>query len=105
MKISGKSVKPVQGIILSLLLIFSYVAPAGLWAADSQPEAQATININTADAELIAETVKGVGIRKANAIVAYRQKHGDFVSVDELVKVKGIAEKTIDKNRTRLSVD
>jgi competence protein ComEA len=57
------------------------------------------VNVNTADPMSIAEALKGVGASKAEAIVAYREQHGTFRSVDELLDVKGIGEKTIADNR------
>ena len=62
------------------------------WAA--QP-----VNVNTATAEEIAESLKGVGLSKAEAIVSYRSEHGEFKHADELVNVKGIGIRTIDINR------
>ena len=61
------------------------------------------ININTATAGELA-TLHGVGAKTAQAIVDYRQMFGGFQSVEDLVKVKGIGQKTLDKNRHRLSV-
>jgi len=62
------------------------------------------VNINTADAETIAAELNGVGLSKAKAIVEYRTKHGPFRSVDDLSLVKGIGERTVDKNRTDIQV-
>jgi competence protein ComEA len=62
------------------------------------------IDINTADATTLAAGLKGVGPTKAEAIVAYRTKHGRFITVDDLVEVNGIGEKTVDKNRANMSV-
>lgn len=62
------------------------------------------VNINTADAETIAAELNGVGLTKAKAIVEYRTKHGPFRSVDDLSLVKGIGERTVDKNRTDIQV-
>ena len=64
----------------------------------------ATVNINTADASALAATIKGVGEKKAAAIIAYRKSHGSFKSVDDLANVKGISQKTIEANRDNLSV-
>ena len=64
----------------------------------------APVDINSADAKAIAKVMKGVGIKKAKAIVAYRNKHGKFKSVEELSKVKGIGKKTVAKNRKNLSL-
>jgi competence protein ComEA len=62
------------------------------------------VDINTADAATLAETIDGVGERKAMAIIEYRQTHGPFLSVDELAGVKGIGERTVERNREKLTV-
>ena len=62
------------------------------WAAEP-------VNVNSASAEQIAESLKGVGLSKANAIVEYREENGGFIHVDELVNVKGIGIRTVDQNR------
>jgi competence protein ComEA len=62
------------------------------------------ININSASAVEIAKVVSGVGKAKAEAIVAYRISHGPFETVDDLVKVKGIGKRTLQKNEGQLAV-
>lgn len=57
----------------------------------------ASVDINKADAKTISESIKGIGMKKAQAIVNYRKKHGSFKSLDDLMDVKGIGEKTIKK--------
>ena len=57
----------------------------------------AEVNINTMDAQSIADNLNGIGIKKAQAIVAYRKANGPFASVDELTKVRGIGQKTLAK--------
>ena len=61
--------------------------------ADYQP-----VNINRASAARIAAAMKGVGLKTASAIVAYRQANGPFKSIDELAEVKGIGMATLRKN-------
>jgi len=56
------------------------------------------VNINTADAEHISRELKGVGLAKARAIVAYRQKHGPFKNPEDLSLVKGIGDRTVEMN-------
>lgn len=73
--------------LLASSLIFSAV-----WAAGP-------VNVNTASAEEISESLKGIGLSKAQMIVSYREANGSFHHVDELVNVKGIGLKTIDRNR------
>ena len=66
--------------------------------------AEDAIDINTATAEEFAAAMTGVGLKKAKAIVAYRDENGPFVSIEDLVKVRGIGSATLDSNRDRLSV-
>lgn len=61
--------------------------------ADYQP-----VNVNKASATRIAAAMKGVGLKTASAIVAYRQANGPFKSIDELAEVKGIGMATLRKN-------
>jgi len=64
----------------------------------------APVDINIASAEEISQALVGIGIKKAEAIVAYRTQNGNFKSVDGLVAVKGIGEKTIEKNRQNVTI-
>lgn len=61
------------------------------------------VDINTADAETLATVMEGVGAKKAEAIVADREKNGPFKSIDDLSRVKGISEKTVEANRANLT--
>ena len=85
--------KSLKIILLGILLGLSSAAVA-----------QDSLNINTASAEMLAETIEGVGERKAEAIVRYREEHGPFASVDELLEVRGIGPKTLERSRDKLSV-
>jgi len=76
-------------------LLFSLLLSASAFAADK-------VNINTADAAAIADTLTGVGPAKADAIVAYRKANGAFKSADQLASVKGIGLKLVEKNRDRI---
>ena len=71
--------------------------------AVTQAREQTVININRAnEGELVS--LDGIGSSKAQAIILYRDMFGDFNTVDELAKVKGIGAKTVEKNQRRLSV-
>jgi competence protein ComEA len=48
--------------------------------------------------------MSGIGIKKAEAIIAYREANGHFESISQLAKVKGIGSKTIDRNHTVIQV-
>jgi competence protein ComEA len=74
-------------------------------AAKAPPAAAAAkVNINTAD-EVSLASVKGIGEKKAKAIIAYREKNGQFKSVDDLTKVKGIKEKQLAKMKDQVTVE
>lgn len=62
------------------------------------------LDINSADAPTIAAMLDGIGLVKAQEIVAYREMFGSFQSVDELVEVQGIGAATVEKNRNRIEI-
>ena len=75
----------MKKLLLALPLLFSVNAFA-------KP-----VNINTADAAAIASSLSGFGPKKAQAIVDYRTKNGEFKNFDDLNKVPGVGDKTIEK--------
>ncbi len=82
--------KMIKAIITGLMLTVS----SALWAGH--------VNINTADVETLAVELKGVGAKKAQAIIDYRNEHGAFSNVEELANVKGISSKTIERNKENI---
>ena len=64
----------------------------------------AKVNINTATADELAK-LNGIGKVKAEAIVAYRTANGKFKAVEDLGKVTGIGDKTLEKLKADLTVD
>lgn len=85
---------------LLLAVALSFVASVALAHG---PSASAKVNINTASAQQLT-TLPGIGPKKAEAIVGYRKANGAFAMVDDLVKVKGIGPKTLDKLRPLITV-
>lgn len=61
------------------------------------------VNINTATSEQL-QTVKGIGPATARKIIEYRDAHGPFASVDELLNIDGIGAKTVQKLRGKVTV-
>lgn len=94
-----------------LLLVFTLIFGAALapqaLASGKEPaiQAQPMVNINSASAAEIAETLHGIGLKKAEEIVAWRQQHGPFKSVDDLARIKGIGQATLDRNRSRIKLN
>ncbi|WP_192982251.1 helix-hairpin-helix domain-containing protein [Pseudomonas sp. EggHat1] len=102
----------LSSLLFAVLASFSLAAAAAETpkAERAKPAAMqvaqvAVVNLNTADAATLQSELVGIGATKAQAIVAYREEHGNFASVDELLEVKGIGEATLEKNRDRLSVN
>lgn len=82
----------VGGVLLALLLA-AYPA-----------QAEQSVNINTADAQTIASVLNGVGLKKAEAIVSYREANGRFDAPADLTKVKGIGTGILARNKGRIAI-
>jgi len=65
----------------------------------------APININTADADILAASLKGVGLKKAQAIVAWRTTNGEFKTIEQLLEVKGVGSAILAKNKTAIRLE
>ncbi len=81
----------VKAILVTLLFV-----PGILFAE--------AININTADKETLMTSIKGVGEKRAEAIIDYREQNGPFKSVDDLAEISGIGQTIVDDNRENLTV-
>lgn len=84
--------KIIHSVLLSLLLSIS----ASVFAAQ--------VNINKADAATLATELVGVGDKKAEAIVVYREANGPFKSAEALANVKGIGESILKKNKDNILI-
>jgi len=60
------------------------------------------VDVNTADASTLARELDGIGLSKAQAIVEYRKEHGPFKGPEDLARVKGVGDKTVERNRANL---
>jgi competence protein ComEA len=69
----------------------------------SKSELTSIVNLNKASLDELC-TLPGIGPVKAQAIIDYRKQSGGFSSIEEIVKVKGIGAKTLEKIRARLSI-
>ena len=66
-------------------------------------EKEGKVNINTATVEEL-KTLKGIGEKKAEAIIEYRKKNGSFKNKEELMKVRGIGKKLYESFQERVIV-
>jgi len=109
--------------VINLLLVALLVTTFGLFVVSTESNAASTktetaasapkmtkgikkeiphdVNINTADKKKLTE-LPGIGPVTADAILDYRQSNGQFKSIDELTKVKGIGDKTLAKLKPRM---
>lgn len=77
-------------------------------STEAAPEESGTnegnlVNINTASAEELT-TLSGIGVAKAEAIIAYRQTHGRFQTIDEIKNIEGIKEGVFNKIKDKITV-
>ena len=82
----------MKKLFLALIMCVALAGTAG-----------AVVNINTASKEELT-TIKGIGDKRAQEIIDYRKKNGDFKSVDELEKVPGIGPGTMKQIRSQVTV-
>ncbi|SFU69453.1 ComEA family DNA-binding protein [Xenorhabdus koppenhoeferi] len=64
---------------------------------------EGSLNINIANAEELAKELNGIGVKKAQAIIEYREKYGPFTAIEQLQEVQGIGPIFIEKNRSKLT--
>ncbi len=85
----------IRQVLLSLIMAM-FLAGGLAWAGDA-------VNINSASVKEL-QKVDGIGAKTAAKIVAYREEHGAFKDVDELLKIKGIGKKKLEKSGDELTV-
>jgi len=83
-------------VAFGLAVAFAVLASTGVAVAATKPAPAAKVNLNTASTQQLS-ALPGVGEKLAARIVEYRQKAGGFKSVQELMNVKGIAEKNLGR--------
>ena len=89
----------LTAVVLAVALIVGF---QGLGTAPAQDE-DTPVNINTAD-ETTLMMLKGIGEAKARAIIEYRQEQ-PFETIEDIMNVSGIGEKTFEDNRHRITVE
>ncbi|WP_034054336.1 ComEA family DNA-binding protein [Pseudomonas aeruginosa] len=104
-----------SALLLILFACLPFSASAAPVAVAKNPLAATTpattvspgeqVNINTVDEAALIRGLNGVGEAKAGAILEYRAAHGPFVSVDQLLEVKGVGPALLEKNRARIVIE
>lgn len=96
-------------IFASAILSAALIVPAISFASSTATATKTTVsqsaekvNINTANLTTF-ETIKGLGEKKSQAIITYRNENGNFKTVDDLTKVQGISDKLLAKIKERLT--
>lgn len=97
-------------LLLALLVALTITVPVTLSFAatkSAQTKAVATltekININTSNEDLLT-SVPGIGPKTAKSIYAYRKQNGNFKTIEDLLNVKGIGEKSLKKMKPYLTI-
>jgi len=70
---------------------------ASIWSFAQEP-----VDINTASASVIAENLTGIGLKRAQSIVEYREKNGAFRTLGDVEAVKGVGPSTLERNKDRI---
>jgi len=103
---SRSQIVTALSLVLVLALAGATAAPVAA-APPAAPNAAASearpIDLNTADSAAL-ESVPGIGKSLSQRILSFREKNGPFQSVDDLLKIQGIGEKSIQKLRPYLTV-
>ncbi|MGB3210858.1 MAG: helix-hairpin-helix domain-containing protein [Desulforhopalus sp.] len=85
-----------EGTISTNTAKINQARPGGKSVSKKKKEIPYDVNINTADKSLLIR-LPGIGPATAKSIIQYREANGEFKSIDELTKVKGIGSKTLAK--------
>ena len=93
--------KKLSSVVTAFAVVLALLAGSG--ASFAAEKAPARVNINTASVEQLVE-LPGIGPALAARIVEHRQKAGAFKSVQELMNVKGIGERSFQKLQPYLTV-
>ncbi len=75
------------------------VLPFAFLLVTSLSSYAAPVDVNSADADKLAKSLSGVGPAIAAAIVEYRKQNGPFQSIDELLNVRGVGSKMLERNQ------
>ena len=88
----------LRNLLLTCLLSFA-LAVSAVHAASVEK-----VNINTADMTTLDQELAGIGPKRAQAIIDFREKHGPFKTPHDVTQVSGIGQKTYERNKDKITV-
>ncbi len=88
-------------VIRKVYIILIFVALVSFVGGFADAEDNAKININTASVEQLT-TLQGIGEKKAESIIEYREKFGSFATIEDLKGVKGVGDKIFSKIKDQI---
>lgn len=101
------SLKALAGALLTSTLFFNaniaIAEPTATNTVTKEAATQQIVHLNKSTLDDLV-TLKGIGQKKAQAILAYRKQAGDFKSINDLTKVKGVGVKVLIDNQGRLKI-
>ncbi|MFP4082082.1 MAG: ComEA family DNA-binding protein [Candidatus Aminicenantes bacterium] len=92
-----------KGLIFSVVLSFLFSCLLSLQVQALSEGSGQKVNINTASVEKL-QTLPRIGEKVAQRIVDFRKEHGPFKKIEEIMKVKGIGEKTFKQIKDLITV-
>lgn len=101
---SVNQAEPISDGMMIKVLTMDEAAEQQTESKTEESKSDGRVNINTADAERLM-TLPGIGASKAESILAYREEHGRFSSVEELMNITGIKEGVYSKIENYITVD
>jgi competence protein ComEA len=100
-------VKITKVLVTCIIIIFSSLSSAenirGVDVNLKTTQTQGRIDINHANIKSLS-LLKGIGTKKAQAIIKYRNENGKFVSVEDLLNVNGIGKQILVLNKAKLTI-
>jgi len=90
--------------ILFFLFVLNFIFTPSLYASSKKEDIISKININSANAKELTR-LSGIGKKTAESIIKFRDTNGPFKSVNDLLKIKGIGQKTLNRMKNFITID
>lgn len=96
-------VNQAEALTDGMQITVPFAGEVSVWSGESGVAQDGKINLNYATKEEL-QTLNGIGEVRAEAIIAYREAHGSFNSIEDITKVDGISEKLYEKIKEQIVV-